>query len=467
MTQAQMPLANVTGLQASAVSSGGINLTWAATADATSYSVKRAGTPGGPYTTLSSGLTSATYSDADLTSGTAYYYVVSGSNVGGEGANSTEASAITIPAAPAGLSAAAASTSQINLSWSASTGAASYTVKRSATSGSGYTAVATGVTATSFEDTGLSSGTHYYYIVTALNSGGESVASYEVGALTISASPENVSVTAGSGQATISWSASAGASSYTIERATSGVGPFAVVATGVTGLSYLDTGLSDGTTYYYQVIAVNASGSSTASSVGISITPPAAPTGLAATAGNTSISLIWNSATGASSYSVFRSTTSGSGYAVIASGIADTSYNDIGLANGTAYYYVVTATNTSGTSVISSQASATPIGLPSPWSTLDVGAVAATGTANHNAGEFTIGHRRQRGRVPLRLSERVRRLRHRCPGDRHREHLGVRQGRHCHPRVHRHRFPLRRGVHQPGGAGEFPKTDQHGWKHCH
>ena len=74
----------------------------------------------------------------------------------------------TPPAAPTGVSASAASQSQINLSWGASSGATSYTVLRSTTSGGPYSSVGTSAT-TSFSNTGLSCNTTYYYVVTASN----------------------------------------------------------------------------------------------------------------------------------------------------------------------------------------------------------------------------------------------------------------------------------------------------------
>ena len=85
------------------------------------------------------------------------------------------------PAAPAGLTATAGDGS-VALNWSASATATNYFVKRSTTSGSGYVTIATGVTATSFTDTGLVNGTTYYYVVSALNVGGESTNSTEVSA---------------------------------------------------------------------------------------------------------------------------------------------------------------------------------------------------------------------------------------------------------------------------------------------
>jgi alpha-L-arabinofuranosidase len=93
-----------------------------------------------------------------------------------------------VPFIPEGLGAAAVSTSQINLSWSASVGATNYTVKRATGSGGPFTVIATGVEATSYGDSGLSAGTTYYYVVSAVNSTGESANSAQAGATTHSGS---------------------------------------------------------------------------------------------------------------------------------------------------------------------------------------------------------------------------------------------------------------------------------------
>src|SRR5208282_5449688 len=71
-----------------------------------------------------------------------------------------------------------------------------------------------------------------------------------------------LTATAGNGQVTLSWTAGSGATSYNLYRAAeSGYeSPMAPVVTGITGTSYTDTGLNSGTTYYYQVVAVNSSG---------------------------------------------------------------------------------------------------------------------------------------------------------------------------------------------------------------
>jgi hypothetical protein len=70
-----------------------VSLSWNSVAGATSYSVKRSTTSGGPYSTIVSGHTTTSYIDSSLTNGSTYYYVVSASNAEGESANSAQVSA--------------------------------------------------------------------------------------------------------------------------------------------------------------------------------------------------------------------------------------------------------------------------------------------------------------------------------------------------------------------------------------
>jgi len=87
--------------------------------------------------------------------------------------------------------------------------------------------------------------------------------------------------------------------------------------------------------------------------------PPAAPASINTTAGNGQVVLSWTASAGAVSYNVKRSLVSGGPYAVVTS-VTTTNYTDTGLTNGMTYYYVVTASNTSGESSNSPQTSATP-----------------------------------------------------------------------------------------------------------
>jgi len=86
-----------------------------------------------------------------------------------------------VPPAPTGLGAIPGN-AQVTLNWTAASGATSYNVKRSTTNGGPYANVQTGVTGTTFTNTGLTNGTPYYYVVTAVNASGESPISTQVSA---------------------------------------------------------------------------------------------------------------------------------------------------------------------------------------------------------------------------------------------------------------------------------------------
>jgi hypothetical protein len=159
------------------------------------------------------------------------------------------------------------------------------------------------------------------------------------------------------------WTASAGATSYNVKRSTTNGSGYQTVSSPTTS-SFTDKPLTNGTTYYYVVTAVNSSGESSASSQASATPaaapqPPAAPTGLTATAGNAQVSLAWTASAGATSYHVKRSTTNGSGYTQIAAPTA-ANFLDTTVTNGTAYFYVVSALNAAGESGNSAQATATP-----------------------------------------------------------------------------------------------------------
>lgn len=90
----------------------------------------------------------------------------------------------TPPTAPASLGAIAKSDAQINLSWTASAQAETYSIKRSTISGSDYVVVASNLTETAYDDvSGLTAGTRYYYVVCAMNVGGASADSTESSAV--------------------------------------------------------------------------------------------------------------------------------------------------------------------------------------------------------------------------------------------------------------------------------------------
>jgi fibronectin type 3 domain-containing protein/regulation of enolase protein 1 (concanavalin A-like superfamily) len=91
--------------------------------------------------------------------------------------------------------------------------------------------------------------------------------------------------------------------------------------------------------------------------------PPPAPAGLTATAGDAQLGLSWNTVSGATNYVLLRSTTSGAYYLPVTN-LTSTTYTDTGLTNGQTYYYVVRAQSSAALSDYSAQAGAAPVGPP-------------------------------------------------------------------------------------------------------
>src|SRR5262249_12148439 len=150
-----------------------------------------------------------------------------------------------------------------------------------------------------------------------------------------------LTATAGNVQVSLSWTASAGATSYNVKRSLS-TGTETTI-TSVTGTSYNDTAVTNGTTYFYVVSAVNSVGESPNSnemSATPQCSPPAAPT-LSATAGNAQVSLTWTAISGPTSYNVKRPPASGAETTITS--VTTTSYTDTTVTNGTKYFYVVSA----------------------------------------------------------------------------------------------------------------------------
>jgi hypothetical protein len=174
--------------------------------------------------------------------------------------------------------------------------------------------------------------------------------------------PTNLAAAPGDAKVSLSWSASNTATSYRVKRSTVSGGPYGVIGTSTT-TALADTNAQNGTTYYYVASALNAVGES-ANSAQVAakpVPPPPPPSGLAATAGpvgSKSVVLQWTASAGATNYQVKRSTSSGGSYAVVAAGLPGTSFTDTGLKAGRTYYYYVNASNASGTSANSNQASA-------------------------------------------------------------------------------------------------------------
>ncbi len=106
--------------------------------------------------------------------------------------------------------------------------------------------------------------------------------------------PTGLTAAPGDGQNSLAWSASTGATSYRIKQSTADGGPYSVIATNA-GLAFLDTGLSNGTVYYYVVSAQNSGGESPDSTQAFARPVSLAPVPLDSTAVDGVLQLAWPS----------------------------------------------------------------------------------------------------------------------------------------------------------------------------
>jgi chitodextrinase len=284
------------GVAASATSATQVNLSWQASNDnvgVAGYTIYRGGTK---LATVSG--TSLSYSDTTVSPSTTYSYAVDAFDAAGN--HSAQSSPVSVttpvlqdtqaPSVPAGLTASAASPTQVNLAWQASSdnvGVTGYTVYR----GGVKLGTVSGATL-SYSDITVSSSTTYSYTVDAFDAAGNHSAQSSPASVTTPAvldtqppsAPAGLAATAASAtQVNLSWQASSdnvGVTGYTIYRA----GATLATVSG-TKLSYSDTTVSPTTTYSYSVDAFDAAGNHSAQSSPVSITTPAMSTSITFTVG--------------------------------------------------------------------------------------------------------------------------------------------------------------------------------------
>jgi hypothetical protein len=367
-------------------SNAAIVLTWSSANGAASYIIRRSTTSGGPYANIATGVTATSYMDSDLVNGTTYYYVVAATNAYGVSSNSVEVSATpsdmrayypfegnALDSSGNGFNGTASSityvSGKVGSQAAQFNGTSSYVaIPRSITDD--FT-VALWVKTT---DTAGSAGAQWWsgkgLVDGEVAGGGADWGTAIVNGKFV------LGVGSASGDTTIASSVNMNDGAWHHVAATrnntsgamqvyvdgvlrgSGVGPTGSrtwppnlrIGSIQTGNNFLNGSLDD-VRLYDRILTSN--------EIAALIAPPAAPAGLAAVARDGSVALNWSASAGASNYFVKRSTTSGSGYTAIATN-ASLAFTNTGLANGTLYYFVVSAVNAFGESTNSAQVSARP-----------------------------------------------------------------------------------------------------------
>lgn len=169
---------------------GSVTLVWSAVTTTSRenlrYIVRRSTTSGSGYVDINSNVTTTTFTDSTVSNGTTYYYVVAAANNVGIGqasaqAQATPSAAPIIPGQVIGVSISSGN-GYVALAWASTPSATRYVVRRSISSGAGYSDLNTNITQTSYTDTTATNGTTYYYVVAAANAAGVGENSREVSA---------------------------------------------------------------------------------------------------------------------------------------------------------------------------------------------------------------------------------------------------------------------------------------------
>jgi uncharacterized protein (TIGR02145 family) len=304
-----------------------------------------------------------------LTNGTAYTFTVVATNANGNSPASSPSNSVTPSAGPGAptIGTATKGNAQASVTFTAPTdnGGSPITLYTVTSTPGGFTMTGT---SSPIIVTGLTNGTAYTFTVSATNANGTSLASSASNSVTPSTvpfAPIIGTATKGNAQASVAFTAPAnGGSAITGYTVTSTPGGFTMTGT---SSPIVVTGLTNGTAYTFKVVATNANGPSVASAASNSVTPsavPGAPTIGTATKGNAQASVTFTApvSDGGSPITLYTVTSTPGG--VTKTGTSSPIIVT-GLTNGTAYTFIVVATNANGNSLASAASnSVTPSTVP-------------------------------------------------------------------------------------------------------
>ena len=337
-----------------AASPTSITVGWVAIPGATAYEIDQSAdgsTNWASVATPAAGATNAVISS--LTADTPYFFRIRGSSAGGNGAWSSNATTSTLLAAPTTFAATSVSDTEIDLSWDAQATAIGFRLEKQV--GTAWVQVGNLIPAgaTSTAVTGLTANTAYVFRLHAVNAGGDSAASATATATTKVVAPVLTGGVFTDTTEKLTWAAVTNATGYKLERSTNPNSGWAQInAPTAATLTYTDTGLTQNTTYYYRLKATNAGGDSVPSNIVTQQTLMTAPTGLTATAQETtSVTVAWNVVAGATGYKLQQQ--NGTAWTQVGATLGgDVDTTDVtSLASGTAYTFRLIASDAAGDSL--------------------------------------------------------------------------------------------------------------------
>ena len=253
---------NAPTMTLTSAASGQPVISWTKVNGAAQYEVYRSATGKANSFSIIRRTSALTYTDVNAAAGNTYYYVVRAINGSVKSAFCPAQSiqyAITSLNAPT-MTLTSAASGQPVVSWTKVNGAAQYEVYRSATGKANSFSIIRRTSALTYTDVNAAAGNTYYYVVRAINGSVKSAfcpAQSIQYAITSLNAPTMTLTSAASGQPVVSWTKVNGAAQYEVYRSTNGKN-FSIVRR-TAALSFTDTSAAAGTTYYYQVRAINGS----------------------------------------------------------------------------------------------------------------------------------------------------------------------------------------------------------------
>ena len=358
--------ANVTLVSAKAVS-GGIQVTWKEAAGAATYKVYRKDATNTKWTALTTTATGTSYVDKTAKAGVKYTYTVRGVASDGKtlspsynktGVSATMPKPVSRPANVT-LTGAKVVTGGIQVTWQKANGATKYRVYRKDATNTGWKALTSSATGTSFLDKTAVAGVTYTYTVRGIASDGKTLSSsYDkigVSAVIKPAKVVLISAKADSAGVLVTWQKAAGAHSYQVFRKTAGTG-WKCIAKNIHDTEWKDIDAAKGTKYIYTVRAVADDGTTRGgydktgkpATVTKDPTTPAIVTLGKAVAGKNGITVTWSYAADARTYRVYRKAAGETKWTIVAKNATGKSWTDTNVTKGTTYTYTVRGVNANG-----------------------------------------------------------------------------------------------------------------------